>query len=80
MNDGRAGRAGLRQDFRFRAGGFGMLNSYYEFIIKVMIFGVRPSRGLRTAFRPQPAGSAGGWISDFGPAALGWSVLNKILI
>ena len=47
---------------------------------KVMTLSFRPSRGFRTAFRPQPAGSAGGWIPDFGPAALGCSVLNKALL
>ena len=43
-----------------------------------MIFGVRPSRGLRAAFKPQPAGSADGWIPDFGPAALRCCVLIQI--
>ena len=38
------------------------------------------SRGLRTAFRPQPAGPAGGWIFDFGPPALGGSVINACLL
>ena len=65
---------GRRLDFRFRAGGSGMLRSYYELIIKMTISGVRPATGLRKGFRLQPAGSAGGWISDFGLAALGCSV------
>ena len=57
----------------------GVLPSYEKVIIKTMILGLRPSRGLRSVFRHRPAGSAGGWTSDLGPADLGCSVLSKVL-
>ena len=34
----------------------------------------------RMAFWPQPAGSAGGWIFDFGPASLGCAFPHKNIL
>ena len=53
-----------------------LIRAYY----KNDYLGVRPSRGFLTAFQPQPAGSAGGKILGFGPAALVRYIPTKSLL
>jgi len=50
------------------------------YVADVAAVGIRPSRGLRAAFRLVPARPAGAKISDLGPAALGCSVPMKTLL